>query len=77
MPIFGDRVDIRTQLTIEEAGPWETRQVIESEVRIDMLGIGKIAEHMVKSSVRETYEKLPEIVARWVGFRVLGLWPGG
>ena len=54
-------------LTIEEVEGGKCRQTLEGDVTIGIPGLGRIAERIICSSLRDVYSGIPEIVERCVG----------
>ncbi|GAB4823916.1 hypothetical protein N2152v2_010962 [Parachlorella kessleri] len=75
-PFLGDKLDVRLELVIEEVDENTCRQVLQGYIRVNMFGVGRIVESIVKDSLTNTYKKLPEIVRRWQTFRAEALLNG-
>ena len=54
-------------LTIEELEGGKCQQTLEGDVTIGIPGLGRIAERIICSSLRDVYSGIPEIVERCVG----------
>jgi hypothetical protein len=54
-------------LTIEEVEGGKCQQTLEGDVTIGIPGLGRIAERIICSSLRDVYTGIPEIVERCVG----------
>jgi hypothetical protein len=65
IPALGGKTDIRFKITIIEAGPNKTKQILDGNANIKIFGLGKLAEKMLKRSMKQTYDKLPEVVQKW------------
>ncbi len=55
---------IDCELTIEEEGDGCCRQTLEGDVTINVMGLGRIAEKIICSSLHDVYSGIPEIVER-------------
>jgi hypothetical protein len=53
-------------LTIEEVEGGQCRQTLEGDITIGIPGLGRIAERIIGSSLRDVYSGIPEIVKRCV-----------
>lgn len=69
-PFLGKRLEIRNTLTITPKSDNTTVQRLHGTVKVRMLGMGRIIEHIIRDSVTKTYKQLPAIIARWEAFRV-------
>lgn len=65
IPVLGGKTDIHFKITIVDAGPNKTKQILDGSATIKIFGLGKLAEKMLKRSMKQTYEKLPEVVQKW------------
>jgi hypothetical protein len=68
-PFLGKRLEIRNTLTITPESDTTTLQRLHGTVKVRMLGMGRIIEHIIRDSVAKTYKQLPAIIARWEAFR--------
>lgn len=58
------QTQIDCELTIEEVEGGHCRQTLEGDISINITGLGRIAEKIVGSSLRDVYSGIPEIVER-------------
>ncbi|KAK9830091.1 hypothetical protein WJX72_009745 [[Myrmecia] bisecta] len=68
-PVFASRSTIKAELTIERETDTTCRQTLEGTVDIRIFALGKIAESIIASSLKDVYSGIPAIVERWVAFR--------
>jgi len=68
-PFLGQKLHVRTTLTIEDMGGGRSRQTLSGVVHVRILGIGRVVEKLVCESIQNTYKRLPEIVEKWEAFR--------
>lgn len=68
-PFLGNKLDVQLKLIIEAVDENTCRQVLAGSIKVNMFGVGRIVEGIVKDSLQNTYKKLPEIVKRWQAFR--------
>lgn len=69
-------LQIHLTLTIEELGPGRCRQSLTGRIRVNVFGVGRVVEGIVRDSLQTTYRKLPAIVERWAAFRSRALAQG-
>lgn len=75
-PFLGDRLDVRMTLSVERLGERWCRQSLEGHVNVQLLGVGRVVEGIVRDSLVSTYRRLPEVVRRWQVFRAEALAAG-
>jgi hypothetical protein len=62
--VYDVQTKIDCTLTIEEVEGGECQQTLEGDVTIGIPGLGRIAERIICSSLRDVYSGIPEIVER-------------
>ncbi|KAK9830764.1 hypothetical protein WJX74_006040 [Apatococcus lobatus] len=68
-PVFSNRATIHCTLLIEEVDEHRCRQTLEGEVKLNIFGLGAIAERIIADSLKKVYSGIPPIVERWKAFR--------
>ncbi len=62
------QVDIHSTLTIAEEGPQACRQILQGEVNVKIVGLGRLIENVIVESLKQTYAVLPQVVERYAVF---------
>jgi hypothetical protein len=69
VPRLGDRFSLKSQYTVTEPTPGRCRREYSGECSLKMLLIGGIAEQVIVSNMKDTYETAAVVHREWIAKR--------